>query len=37
MSEKEILEDFPYLNTDDIRASLAYAADRERQTVLVHN
>jgi len=27
----EILEDFPDLTSDDIRACLAYAADRERR------
>jgi len=26
-SEEEILADFPYLEPDDIRASLAYAAN----------
>ena len=31
MSEDKILQDFPYLTRDDIRASLAFAADRERQ------
>ncbi len=31
MSEDEILKDFPYLERDDIRACLAFAADRERQ------
>jgi uncharacterized protein (DUF433 family) len=31
MSEKEILGDFPYLPSEDIRACLAYAADQERQ------
>ena len=31
MSHEQILEDFPYLTEDDIRASLAYAADRERR------
>lgn len=31
MSEDEILADFPYLTRDDIRASLAFAADRERR------
>lgn len=30
MSEGEILIDFPALTRDDIRACLAYAADRER-------
>lgn len=31
MSEDEILEDFPDLTGDDIRACLAFAADRERR------
>lgn len=35
MSHAEILSDFPYLTEDDIRACLAYAADRERSQVLV--
>ena len=30
MTEDQILEDFPDLQRDDIRAALAYAADRER-------
>jgi uncharacterized protein (DUF433 family) len=30
MSEAEILEDFPELETADIRACLAYAAQREQ-------
>lgn len=30
MTEEEILTDFPYLTRDDIRACLAYAADREQ-------
>ena len=30
MSEAEILADFPQLALDDIRACLAFAADRER-------
>jgi len=30
MSEDEILRDFPYLTRDDIRACLAFAADREQ-------
>ena len=30
MTEQQILEDFPDLQPDDIRAALAYAADRER-------
>jgi uncharacterized protein (DUF433 family) len=31
MSEADILSDFPELSTNDIRASLAFAADRERR------
>ncbi len=31
MSEDEILADFPDLERDDIRAALAFAADRERR------
>jgi uncharacterized protein (DUF433 family) len=30
MSEDEILTDFPQLSREDIRACLAYAAERER-------
>jgi uncharacterized protein (DUF433 family) len=30
MSEEEILEDFPSLTREDIRACLSYAAERER-------
>ncbi len=33
MSEEEILSDFPDLTTEDIRACLAFAADRERRLV----
>ena len=33
MSEQEILNDFPELEIDDIRACLAFAADRERRLV----
>ena len=29
-SEEEVLREFPYLSREDIRACLAYAADRER-------
>lgn len=35
MTEDEILADFPDLTRDDIRACLAFAADRERQLVTV--
>lgn len=31
MSEEEILKDFPDLTLDDIKACLAFAADRERK------
>ncbi len=31
MTEDQILSDFPDLNRDDIRASLAFAAARERR------
>lgn len=31
MSEAEILADFPDLTRDDLRACLAFAADRERR------
>lgn len=37
MSEDEILADFPYLERDDIRASLAFAADFERRLMAVPN
>ena len=32
-SEAQILADFPQLTSDDLRACLAYAAERERRTV----
>jgi uncharacterized protein (DUF433 family) len=31
MTEAQILEDFPDLTSEDIRACLAFAADRERR------
>lgn len=31
MTEDDILADFPYLTREDIRACLAFAADRERR------
>ena len=31
MSETDIIRDFPELSQDDIRACLAFAADRERR------
>ena len=36
MSEKEILDDFPYLTKEDILACLGFAAERERFMVIVH-
>ena len=33
MSEAQILADFPQLTPDDVRACLAYAAERECRTV----
>ncbi len=35
MSQEEILKDFPDLNADDIRACLAFAADRERKLAVM--
>jgi uncharacterized protein (DUF433 family) len=35
MTEAEILADFPSLTTEDIRACLAFAADRERKFELL--
>jgi uncharacterized protein (DUF433 family) len=35
MSHQEIIDDFPELNEEDIRACLEYAADRERRLVTV--
>ena len=36
MTEDEILQDFPDLTRDDIRACLAFAADRERKLFVAH-
>ncbi len=35
MTETEILADFPDLTADDIKACLAFAADRERRLVFI--
>jgi uncharacterized protein (DUF433 family) len=35
MTTEEVLEDFPSLTREDILACLAYAADREQQTLTV--
>ena len=37
MTEKQILEDFPYLTADDIHACYAFAADRERHAGVAHS
>lgn len=36
MTSEEIIADFPELDLADIRACLAFAADRERRMVVVH-
>jgi len=36
MTPDDILADYPQLRADDIRAALAYAADRERHTTWLH-
>ena len=35
MTYEEVLADFPYLQQEDILACLSYAAQRERQTLIV--
>ncbi len=35
MTNEEILEDFPELSVEQIRAALAFAADSERRTRLI--
>lgn len=35
MTVAEILDDFPYLTEEDIRACLQYAADREKRMMVV--
>jgi uncharacterized protein (DUF433 family) len=35
MSTEQILDDFPYLTREDIQACLAYAADREKNQMVV--
>lgn len=37
MSEKEIIEDYPELTIEDIRACLAFAANREHQLTVIHS
>ena len=36
MTHADILREFPYLTEQDIRASLAYAADRERKMEILN-
>ncbi len=36
MIAEEILEEFDYLNAEDIQACLSYAADRERHQLIVN-
>lgn len=36
MTEQEILADFPDLTAEDVRACLAFAADRERRLYRTH-
>jgi uncharacterized protein (DUF433 family) len=35
MSEQQVLADFPQLTSDDIRACLAFAAERERRVMSI--
>lgn len=35
MTQEEILDDFPYLTADDIKACLQYAADREKMQMVM--
>ena len=35
MTEEEILEDFPDLTREDLKACIAFAADRERKLMTV--
>lgn len=35
MTYEELLDDFPYLTKEDILACLSYAAERERQTMII--
>ena len=34
MSQEEVLKEFPYLTEQDIRACLAFAADREKRLLV---
>ena len=37
MSHEEILDDFPYLTEEDIRACLSFAAEREHSMIAVRS
>jgi len=37
MSEADIIADYPELTVDDIRACLAFAANREHQLTAIHD
>lgn len=37
MSHEEILDDFPYLTEEDIRACLSFAAEREHSMTAVRS
>ncbi len=37
MTVQEILDDFPYLTEEDIRACLSYAADREQRILVAQH
>jgi len=37
MTTQEVLDDFPYLTREDILACLAYAADREKNLLVVQS
>lgn len=34
MSQQEVLDDFPYLTAEDIRACLAFVAERDRRMLV---
>lgn len=36
MTQEELLNDFPYLKAEDIRASLRFAAEREHSMSIAH-
>ena len=37
MRQEEILDDFPDLTKEDILASLSFAADRERKSIIIEH